>query len=82
MATAPLVAKEHVGAPFPWTSVATAAVRLVGLATGDDCVADSRLYATTVSVEQDTGSSGQVVPSQMDRALRRYVVRYNASIAG
>ncbi len=82
VATAPLVAKEHIGSPMPWTSVATAAVRLLGVLTGDSGVAQSNLYAQTISIERDSSSAGQQVSTKMDKKLRAYVAEYNASLYG
>ena len=81
IASAPLVAKENVGAPMPWTSVWTATVRLIGLATGDKCIAESVLYAQTTAVEKAAGSYGQSIHSTLEKQIRAYVAAYNASVA-
>ena len=81
VATAPLVAKQSVGAPMPWTSVLTATVRLFGVLTGDRAIATSKLYAQTVQVQRDTGDSGQTVDSKLEKQIRAYVDKYNKSIS-
>lgn len=81
IASAPLLAKENVGAPMPWTSVWTATVRLIGLATGDKCIAESVLYAQTTAVEKAAGSYGQSIDSTLEKQIRAYVAAYNASVA-
>jgi D-alanyl-D-alanine carboxypeptidase (penicillin-binding protein 5/6) len=80
VASEPLVAKESVGAPMPWTSVITAFVRLFGVLTGDKAVAQSTLYAQTIKVELDTSDAGQTVGTKLEKQIRAYVTKYNNSL--
>ena len=75
-----LVARKHVGSRMPWTSVITAAVRLLGVFTGDDCIADAVLHVQSLPVEVAGGGSGQVVSSKLDKAIHKYIAAYNASL--
>lgn len=72
-ATAPLVAKESIGAPMPWTSVITAAVRLLGVATGDEGIPESTLHTASVAVEMSTDTAGKIMDAKTESAIRKYV---------
>lgn len=76
VASAPLVAKEDVGAPAPWTSVFTSLVRLVGVLTGDEGIAESTLYAQTVVVEMGDENAGQIMDAATEKSIRAYVKSY------
>lgn len=76
VASTSLVALESVAAPMPWTSVFTALVRLVGAFTGDEGIAESTLYVSTVSVEMTDDTAGQIMDASMETELRSYVKSY------
>ena len=76
VASAPLVAKENVGAPMPWTAVYTAAARLLGVFTGDDGIAESVLYASGVEVEMGDDTAGQIMKASLESDIRAYVRNY------
>ena len=77
VAYAPLVAKENRGGPAPWTSVFTAIVRCIGVLTKDQCVAQSVVYADTVSVERVSSTAGQGMDAALEKEIRSYVTEYN-----
>ncbi len=58
--SAPLVAKESVGSPLAPQAVLTAAMRLVGVFTGDDCVAQSVAHASALPVERAENLTGRI----------------------
>ena len=68
--SAPLVAKESVRSPLAPESVLTAAMRLVGFFTGDDCVAQSVAHAKTVPVTRSDNLTGRI-DSQLETEVTR-----------
>lgn len=76
IASEPLVAKETIGAPTPFTSVFTAAIRLVGLVTGDAGIAQSKLYAQPITVKMKKTTAGTVMSAKVDKDIRSYVGSY------
>ena len=73
-----LVAKKTVRAPTGLESVWTHFRRLIGLASGDPCVAKSALYAQTVTVERDKkDGSGSNVPSNLVDELNEDIIEVN-----
>lgn len=76
VASAPLVAKHGVGAPMPWTSVFTSAVRLFGVFTGDAGVAQSTVRAQTVTVEMSDDTAGKIMDAKVEKAIRAYLQSY------
>lgn len=78
VASAPLVAKQRVGAPMPWTSVITAAVRLLGVFTGDAGVAESKVHVQTIDIEMTDDTAGSVMDPKVDKKIRNYILKYNS----
>ncbi len=68
--SAPLVAKEDVRGPVAPESILTAAVRLVGFFTGDDCVAQSVSHVKTVAVARAENLTGRI-DSQLETDVTR-----------
>ena len=77
LASAPLVAKENVPAPMPWTSVLTAVVRLVGVFTGDEGIVEATLYASSIEVEMTDSTDGQIMSASLETDIRAYVKSYS-----
>lgn len=76
VASAPLVAKESVRAPMPWTAVWTAAVRLVSVFSGGEGMAESVLFAQSVGVEMSESTAGQIMKASLESDIRTYVRNY------
>ncbi len=76
VASAPLVAKHGVGMPMPWTSVITSAVRLIGVFTGDEAIAESKVHAQTVQIEMTEDTAGNVMDPKVDEKIRDNIQHY------
>ena len=68
--------------PSPITSVITSLVRCVGVITGDQCVAQSTIYAQAPEVERVQSTAGQGMNGPLELEIRDYVAAYNASAYG
>ena len=68
--SAPLVAKESVRSPLAPEAVLTAAMRLVGVFTGDDCVAQSVAHVSAVPVTRAENLTGRI-DSQLETDVTR-----------
>ena len=82
VASVPLVALEDKMGPSPITSVITSLVRCVGVITGDQCVAQSTIYAQAPEVERVQSTAGQGMNGPLELEIRDYVAAYNASAYG
>lgn len=70
LASAPLVAKEHVGAPWAVQTLWTSIIRLVGWFTGDEGVAAGTLHAQTIAVTRNDDLSGEEIDSELESSIR------------
>ena len=68
--SAPLVAKEKVGKPLPPISIFSATLRLVGVFTGDDCIAQSVLHVQAIPVQRSENLVGRI-DSQLETDVTR-----------
>lgn len=82
VASVPLVALEDKMGPSPVTSVITSLVRCVGVITGDQCVAQSTVYAQAPEVERVQSTAGQGMNAELEMDIRDYVAAYNAAVYG
>ena len=71
VASVPLVAKESAGSPLPPIAMWTAFCRLLGVITGDDCVADGSLYAQTIEVTRKDDLAGEEIDNKLEKAIRK-----------
>ncbi len=71
IASAALVAKESCGRPLAIMQVWTSLLRLVGWFTGDDAVADSVLYAQTITVDYQSNANGEAIDEALEEAIRK-----------
>lgn len=64
-----LVAQENVGKPFAVVRLWTAVNRFVGCFVGDDCIAESQLHVSTITVERNN-SSGETIDEKQEASIR------------
>ncbi len=69
VATAPLVALEDRSGPNIFSTVWVALNRLVGFFSGDDCVADTTLYAEPISITRSDDLTGEEITEDMEDAI-------------
>ncbi len=82
VASVPLVALEDKMGPSPVTSIITSLVRCIGVLTGDQCVAQSTIYAQAPGVERVQSTAGQGMNAPLEMDIRDYVAAYNAATYG
>lgn len=57
-------------------------MRCVGVITGDQCVAQSTVYAQAPEVERVQSTAGQGMNAELEMDIRDYVAAYNAAVYG